>query len=309
MRYSVSLTLLIAIAILWLAMASPLSASMPAARVNDTRIITTDWTIAESLVALQAPLIGVGDKREYQRWVIEPVIDNQVVDIGLRAQPNLTLLNGLGANLLLTSSWMRGLLPATPPNMTIKTVDFYTAQGIDWPQALARTRQLAQLVERNAEAEALIAKVQTQFAQDQQRLHAYQAYHYAIVQFIDARHLRIYAANSLYGVVLEQLGLTNGWTGDGNAWGFNQITLLELARLPANTLLIVVQPYPVNVPIALANNALWQALPFSRPAQLRTLPAVWGFGALPSMQRFSQLLSRALLSPQAQPWETLDETD
>ena len=53
---------------------------------NPTRIITTDWTIAETL-ALQAPLVGVGDTKEYATWVSEPVLNDNIVDLGLRSQP------------------------------------------------------------------------------------------------------------------------------------------------------------------------------------------------------------------------------
>ncbi|MGL5587407.1 MAG: iron-siderophore ABC transporter substrate-binding protein, partial [Aeromonas veronii] len=56
------------------------------------RIATVDWTIAETLLALGVTPLAVGDAGPSQAWVGEPRLPTEVVDIGLRTQPNRKLL-------------------------------------------------------------------------------------------------------------------------------------------------------------------------------------------------------------------------
>ncbi|RUA22576.1 hypothetical protein DSL92_05165 [Billgrantia gudaonensis] len=44
-----------------------------------------------------------------------------------------------------------------------------------------------------------------------------------LVQFLDARHVRIYGSNSLPGIVLERLGLRNAWDSPSSRWGFRSL--------------------------------------------------------------------------------------
>ena len=123
-----------------------------------------------------------------------------------------------------------------------------------------------------------------------------------MVQFADGRHLRIYGKTSLFQAVFDKLELNNAWTGKSNEWGFENITLLDLAKLPPDTLLIIVKPHPQNTHATLEKSALWQRLPFSRPANRRIFEPSWSYGALPSMQRFTLQLMRSMSSenPSAQ---------
>lgn len=123
-----------------------------------------------------------------------------------------------------------------------------------------------------------------------------------MVQFVDGRHLRIYGKTSLFQAVFDKLGLNNAWTGKSNEWGFENITLLDLAKLPPDTLLIIVKPHPQNTRATLEKSALWQRLPFCRPANRRIFEPSWSYGALPSMQRFTLQLMRSMSSenPSAQ---------
>lgn len=115
----------------------------------------------------------------------------------------------------------------------------------------------------------------------------------ALVQFIDTRHLRIYAANSPFGAVLSQLGFHNAWSGSQNAWGFETIDVTQLAKLAPNSRLVVVKPYPANIGSALRYNTLWQHLAMAKDPLI--LPAVWTFGGIPSAQRFAEMFANGLL--------------
>lgn len=293
--------LIIASCILW-AMHLPNFQSKHEQLDKQHRIITTDWTIAETLLALQAPLVGIGDKKEYATWVSEPVLNDDVIDLGLRSQPNLEVITNLKPTLLINSTWSQNLIPKELISIDLAAIDFYTNDGISWLHTVQTTEKLAQLVNKTVQAQILIKQTEKQFSDNAQRLKTIPHTPYAVVQFIDSRQLRIYGANSLYGVVLAKLNLNNAWQHTSNAWGFNQVSLIDLANLPQNTQLIIVKPYPANVHKLLEKNVLWQTLPFSQQDHHHILPATWGFGALPSMQRFSDSLTNALTMQTANEW-------
>ncbi|WP_392562423.1 ABC transporter substrate-binding protein [Orbus sturtevantii] len=268
------------------------------------QIITTDWSIAETLLMFDAPLVGIGDVMQYKNWVVTPRISDKVIDLGLRSQPNMEALIEAQANTLINSSWFQHILPPELINnrYTLHAVDFYTDEGLSWHNTVTQTLLLGKISQREAEAQALVAKVATAIATDRRHLDRFADRPIAMVQFIDARHLRIYGNNSLYGVVLNKLSLHNAWQQATNGWGFKQINLLDLANLPPSTLLIIIAPYPANLAEKLRHNPLWLQLPFANKQNYRVLPAVWAFGALPSMQRFSHLLTDSLLDPPHYAW-------
>ena len=271
-------------------------------QAQNLKIISSDWAIVETLVAMGHAPIGVGDKRAYQRWVAQPTLPTATVDIGLRSQPNLELIRQLRPDMVLNSSWFMQLQARAIPNAKSVSIDFFTPKGIAWQHSVAQTRALGQLIHQPVAAAALIRQAEQQFARQSKLLAPHAARPYAIVQFIDARHLRVYGHNSMYGQALAQLHLRNAWQLPTNAWGFSQIDLLQLSKLPANTKLIVVHPHPANVAQQLNKSALWQRLPYSRPVNHTVLPAVWSFGALPSMQRFGNELTAALTGNKVGTW-------
>ncbi|MBP6345651.1 iron-siderophore ABC transporter substrate-binding protein [Neisseriaceae bacterium CLB008] len=275
----------------WLSISSLVSSQ---AMAQDVRIITSDWTVAETLVALQHPPIGVGDKRAYERWVIEPKLPVSSVDLGLRTQPNIELVLSLQPDYIVNAQWLQQALPNLPSLGQKINLEFYSDKGHSWAQSVAATRTLGTLIKRPQAAEKLIHQTQTQLRQQGLAVAAWRDRPLAVVQFVDARHLRIYGTNSLYGTVLSMMSLNNAWPKVHNAWGAEQIDLTQLAKLPVNTLMVIVAPYPPHLAQQVAQNKLWLRLPFGQPQHTLNLPAVWSFGGLPAMGRFADVLSQRL---------------
>jgi len=268
------------------------------------RIITTDWSIAETLLMIKAQVVGIGDIIQYNNWVIRPHIPKSVVDLGLRAQPNMQALIDADANTLINSSWFQKILPVKliENRYSSYAIDFYTNGGLSWQNTVEQTLKLGEITDRKVQASELVAQVSSSIQANSLRVTQFVHRPIAIVQFIDSRHLRIYGDNSLYGVVLNKLNLPNAWQRPTNGWGFEQISLLNLANLPSSTLLIIVAPYPANLTEKLTKNPIWLQLPFANEQNYRVIPAVWAFGALPSMLRFSELLTDSLLNPTQYHW-------
>lgn len=256
---------------------------------------TVDWTIAETLLAIDAPVSSVAQQSDYHDWVGEPRIPEGATDMGLRSQPNLELLAQVPPEQILISPMFAGLTPRLERIAPVSSFALYSPGTDTWQEMQTLTRQLGELTERQSQAEQLIAETQALMATlgESSSLSQSEIAPLLMVQFMDARHVRVFGENSLYNAVLEQLALPNAWEQDTNAWGFSLVGIEALARYP-EAMLVIIDPLPVGVEEQLAESGLWQQLPSVKKDNLLRLPPVWSFGALPSAQRFARELSAAL---------------
>lgn len=277
-------------ALSWLA--SLFAALVTAAAMADTpRLATLDWTLAETLVALDAPPLAVAQVEAYHAWVDEPVLPPTTIDLGLRSQPNLELLSSLAPERILISPMFTHLVPRLERIAPVESLPLYSPEQDTWTEMRELTRSLGDLVDRPEAAERLIDKTEARLETLRGRLDG-EAPALVMIQFMDGRHVRVFGAGGLFQTVLDRLGLDNAWSGPTNAWGFSLVGIEALAGLEAR--LVVVEPYPAGVREALAEGGLWQQLVESSRGAPIVLPPVWSFGALPSAERFAELLVSAL---------------
>ncbi|HEH9406141.1 TPA: ABC transporter substrate-binding protein [Aeromonas bestiarum] len=258
----------------------------------EPRIATVDWTIAETLLALGVTPLAVGDVSSYRAWVGEPLLPAEVVDIGLRAQPNRELLAELKPDRILISPLAAPLAQTLSRIAPVQSIAFYDPQTDLWQRLHEATLTIAALVNKTAEAERLLAGLDRDLAQMRAELPA-DLPPLLLVQFIDERHVRVFGRHSLFEAVMQRLGLRNAWQGETNAWGFSVASIEQFMALPAARL-VVVDPIPVGVSERLQEPGLWQHLPLVRQAPVLHLPAVWSFGGVLAARRFASLLNEAL---------------
>ncbi|MCE9663405.1 ABC transporter substrate-binding protein [Halomonas sp. M5N1S17] len=272
------------LALLWLA-------TTPAMASDSGGLATLDWTLAETLMALEAPPRGVAQVGAYHDWVGQPRLADRVIDLGLRSQPNLELLAQLDPSHILISSMFTHLAPRLSQVGDVDTFSLYTGEHEAWDGAVALTHALGEVTGRPAAAESLVEETAAHIESLRQGL-PQGIPPLLIIQFMDDRHVRVFGEHSLYQAVLERLELENAWQEQTNAWGFSLVGLERLITLDAQ--LVVIEPYPTGVEKNLRHSALWQHQSSVRDDTLITLPAAWSFGALPSASRFAELLAAAL---------------
>ena len=259
-------------------------------------VATLDWTVAETLLALGETPLAVGDVKSYQHWVAKPALPAQTIDLGIRLQPNpeqiLQLQKVAKAPVhFINSDFYSSVKPMLEKNARVDTVRFY-AEGDAWQNVTNATTEVAALINKPQQAVTLLQNYEQEIEKLKTQAASFSARPIILVQFIDTRHLRIYAENSLLGAVLKQLGLRNAWQGSHNIWGFETVEVTKLAKLPKDSRFVVIKPYPTDIQRALAHNTLWQHLDLAKDPLI--LPAVWTFGGIPSAQRFANELVRAL---------------
>ncbi|HDN9015515.1 TPA: ABC transporter substrate-binding protein [Aeromonas salmonicida] len=264
----------------------------PSEHTQVPRIATVDWTIAETLLALGVTPLAVGDVSAYRAWVGEPLLPADVVDIGLRAQPNRELLAELKPDRILISPLAAPLAPTLSRIAPVQSIALYDPQTDLWQRLHEATLTIAALVNKTAEANVLLTDLNRDLEQMKQTLPA-ELPPLLVVQFIDERHVRVFGRHSLFEAVMLRLGLRNAWQGETNAWGFSVASLEQFLSIP-EARLVVVDPIPVGVSERLQEPGLWQHLPLVQQAPVLHLPAVWSFGGVLAARRFATLLSEAL---------------
>ena len=264
----------------------------PAAAGTVPRIATVDWTIAETLLALGVTPLAMGDVESYRAWVGEPTLPVDVVDIGLRMQPNRELLAELKPDLILIAPLMASLESTLSRIAPVQSIALYEPDADLWQRLREATLTIAALVNRTAEAERQLTVLDRDLARMKTSLPA-DLPPLLLVQFIDERHVRVFGRHSLFEAVMTRLGLRNAWQGETNAWGFSVVSLEQFLTLP-EARLVVVDPVPVGVSERLQEPGLWQHLPLVKQGKVLHLPAVWSFGGILAARRFADLLSEAL---------------
>tara|TARA_R110002020_G_scaffold52409_6_gene147297 strand:- start:37 stop:894 length:858 start_codon:yes stop_codon:yes gene_type:complete len=257
------------------------------------KVVTLDWTIAETLIALNNPPVGIAEIPQYQRWAGAERLPSGVLDVGLRAQPNRELIAQQAPDHVLLSPLFMRLSDQLNTIAPVTALGTYQLGDPLWQRLQRTTHTLAALSGNHEAAVALIDAVEATLGQQKVQLEAQPPL--MVVQFIDARHLRVFGENSLFQSVLERLGLSNVWQQPTNQWGFSTVALEELLAYSDATI-VVVEPLPLEMHDGFSNNALWQHLPAVKENRVVRLPAVWSFGGFPSAARFAELLSEALLA-------------
>lgn len=269
--------------------------SLSQSQNESPRVAAIDWTLVETLMSLGVVPVATAQIKDYQAWVVEPSLPEQVVDIGLRGQPNRELAASLNLDLILISPLYSAIEPTLSQIASVQTLTTYNPENDFWQNLVETTRQVGELINHAAEAEVVIEHHRAQIEQMKEKI-AVDTPPLLVVQFIDDRHVRAYGKGSLYDMVINRLGLQNAWKGETNMWGYTTVGIEELIT---EGYLVIVDPVPMSAEGVFDNNRLWQTLPAVRHDRVLSLPAVWSFGALPSAVRFADELYQALTDQHA----------
>jgi len=279
--------------------ALPLAVLMPrAAAAKPLRIVCLDDGLAETLLMLGVTPIAVADHEVWEKWVVEPPLPPEVADIGTILEPNLEFLQQLRPDIILSTPYLDGIKPLLERVAPVTTIGIYTPDGQPYRRAIEATRQLAALVGKESEGEALIAATEACFADVRQRLEPLSARPIYAVSFLDPRNVRVYGEKSLFQAVFDRIGIRNAWTGETNYWGFATVGIDGLAT-SSDARLAYLEPLPEGAGGTLTESPVWNAMPFVRNRSIMRLAPALMFGALPSASRFARLLAAALTAEHA----------
>lgn len=260
------------------------------------RIVALNWAATEALLLLGIVPVGVADKQGYSVWVREPELPESVPNIGTRVAPSLEAIAELKPDLIVTSTEMApatNLLESIAPTYVISV---YKKDSRPFEKAREMLLTLGDMVNREDRATAILEDIDTTLATQRKRLeeHKVSERPVALVNFLDDRHVRIYAPNSLFQTTLDALGLTNAWPHPGNYWGFSVLGLEAIAPY-RNSRIVVIEPFTPGLPEALSDSPFWTFLPPVQRNQIYQIEPVWPFGGVYPVKRLARQLTDALL--------------
>lgn len=279
-------------------LASLALATQPIAARSGTqsRIVALDWGLAITLLALGITPLGVPAPHYCDLYAGAPRLPASVIDVGLLFAPNQELIYELHPDLILIPPALlpaRAMLghcgPVTVANIAPLTADPYSA-------ARTETQRLARVLGRAGAAATLISDTERAIAAAKAAiLQSGRQRPIYLINMIDNRHLRVFGPGSLYGAVLQRLGIANAWPHPSD---FLPLGLEALTDEPEAGIVILTSAGDLTTPASLAANPLWQALPAVRAGRVTRIGAVLATGGLPAAQRFANLLASAVLGPQ-----------
>lgn len=266
-------------------------ASVRYAAAKGERVVSLDYGLASTMLALGLTPTAIVSLRDWDEWVVEPRMPAGVIDLGTTAEINLEVLTSIEPSLILSTPFLAALDEKLSGFAPVMTFTIYAEGGDALDRSYAETLRLGATLGRSDEAKALLAGADAFFERLAERLRRLSAPPVAVINFLDQRHARIYGGPGLYGGTMRRIGLKNGWTGQANYWGFETIGLEQLASLDEETHLIAVEPLiPRDVLSRLQESPLWTSLPFVQQRRVSTMPGVLMFGMVQEAMRFGALV-------------------
>lgn len=258
---------------------------------SSLKVATIDWTQTETLLALGIHPIAAAQVIDYNSWVKAPAIPSDTFDLGLRTQPNLERLSELKPDRIFISPMFQSLEPQLSRIAPVTNIALYKKNSISWQALKDFTRTIASQTKTEKAADKLINQSEAKLAQLAQKIPE-NTPKLIMIQFMDARHVRVFGDNSLYKVAANKIGLDSAWLGQTNAWGFSLVGIDKLNEIKGQ--LVIIDPLPAGVEQHLQNDQFWQYLVKQTGKPVLKISPVWSFGAIPSTVRFATLLTNKL---------------
>lgn len=260
------------------------------------RIVSLNWAATEALLLLGVTPVGVADRDGYSVWVREPELPKGVANIGTRVAPSLEAIAELKPDLIVTSSEMApaaNLLQRIAPTYVVSV---YKQGSQPFEKASDMLTTLGDMLNREERAKAVLTDIDQTLQTQRRRLEnaGLTDRPVALVNFLDDRHVRVYAPNGLFQSALDALGLANAWPHPGNYWGFSVVGLEALAPYQ-DSRIVVISPTLPGLSDTLANSPFWTYLPPVQRDQVYQIDPVWPFGGVFPVKRLATLLADGLL--------------
>lgn len=268
------------------------AASGAQAASSTPRVATLDWALLETLLAVRANVVAAAELRQFKEAVVKPDLPEEVVDIGLRGTPNFEALRFARPDVIFNSNFYAWADPLMSRIAPVESHSIYMAS--ENPYALAEQATIA-IGERLElpEARRLVDAVAIRL--DNLRLKITKDYDRAIlpINLGDARHYRVFGADSIFGEVLKRLGLTSAWKGATSYSATAPLGIETLASMPDATI-VLIPPHPQDAFESLTRSAFWKALPAAQENRVLILQSINPYGALPAASRFAELLAEGI---------------
>ena len=257
-----------------------------------SRIATLDWALLETLLASGADVIAAPELVQYRQVAVSPAAGSKIADLGLRGSPNLERLPGLKPDLIFNSNfyaWADPLLARIAP---VESLSVYVPGTDPWEMAEKAALAIGERLSLPGAAR-MVETVDRQVARLGPLLKTRGIAPVLPVNLGDARHLRVFGGDSMFGQTLRRLGIENAWAGATSYSAMAPVGIETLSAMP-DAFILFIGPHSQTAYDAMRASDFWNALPQARNGRFLDIVSINPYGGLPSAQRFLSLLARGL---------------
>jgi ABC-type Fe3+-hydroxamate transport system substrate-binding protein len=266
------------------------------------RVVSLEWGLTETLLSLGVEPVGQADVPGYNTWDQVVPLDEDVQDVGTRGEPSLEAIAELEPDLVVTTTD----LPENVIAQIEQSFPVLAVRGSDSSDPLGYMRRTVELLGDATgtadTADRLLADFDAAVAEGTEAIEA-AGLSGATVTMADGWEtngvvsVRMFTAGSYLGGILDELGLRNGWTGEGDAdYGLAPTDVEGLTALGDVQFLYAANDSEAD-PFAdgLAGNPIWQGLPFVASGSVHRIPdGIWMFGGPAAGEAFVDAVVAAL---------------
>lgn len=258
------------------------------------RIAAIDWSMLETLMVLGSTPIAATELIRFRLDAVEPQIPETVVDLGLRGAPNFELLYLLKPDLILSSPYYVRNQAAFEKIAPVLSLPFYTPGERPYVKALDAVTIMGKHLRLEDKVTEVLDHQARFLSQTRQILQKYANRPTYVINIGDARHFRSFGIDSMFGDILDRLGLPNAWT-DLSRFSFSAPVPLENLAANPDARIVIVSQIPVEARNSLRNSVIWKSLGPVRQRRVYMLENINPHGGITSGLRFARLLKDALL--------------
>ncbi len=274
----------------FLAAAAALVAGAARGQLPQPRVATLDWALLETLLAIGADVVAATELRQFRQVAVMPEVPDTVADLGLRGTPNLEVLRFARPDLIFNSNFYSWADPLMSRIATVESHAIYMPGRNPYVLAEQATLAIGERLSLPASGR-LVEGLTSKLDRYKSRFAALHDGRPVLpINLGDARHYRVFGSDSMFGEVLQRVGLANAWTGATSYSATAPIGIETLASMP-EAWIILIPPHPQDASEALTGSAFWKALPAVRENRILTTVSINPYGALPAASRFADYLA------------------
>lgn len=259
------------------------------------RLAAIDWAMLETAIALGVMPVAATELIQFRKDAIEPGIPDDVIDLGLRGAPNFELLSVVRPDLILLSPFYTRHQPALQRIAPTISLPFYVKGEPPFEKACAAVSALGGRLDREKDASSFLADIEARLARYRAGLARFAMRPIYLVNVGDARHVRVFGSDSMFGDVLSRLGLRNAWP-DRSRYTFAAPVPIEQLAAQEDARIVIISEIPVEARGGLRRSMIWNSLAPVKQARLSSLANINPYGGVLAGLRFARLLHEALLA-------------
>ncbi|NTJ18584.1 iron-siderophore ABC transporter substrate-binding protein [Agrobacterium rhizogenes] len=251
------------------------------------RVVTLEWTYTEDVVALGVQPVGNADNANYKVWVTsEAALDDSVMDIGTRSEPNLEAIAALKPDLIIANA-DNNTAVYDQLNAIAPTIEYdpYDGNGYDYDKMIEIFTNIATALGKEEKAKQVLSDLDQHYVEAKEKLAAAgkENFNFALTQaftYQNAVSLRMFTDNSVVIGTLDKIGLVNDWQPDKvENYGFSTVGIESLSAVQDSNFIYITQPDDDVFGTAMKDNSVWNGLNFVKEKRTYQLDSTtWTFG-------------------------------